>query len=195
VAPGLDLVPLGDIDRRVVEGVGRRLARHGFDPRVVEGGPSVDALVAPGTTRLQALMVLPALERARADHVLALTDLALTDGAKPWIYGMGEMNGRAAVFSTAPFRRGGLTQEVFLDRLSAAVLHELAHNVGMVHCRTRGCLMHATHEPAALRQLDLSFCGPCERTWRRRIRAGPSPAVGAPVTGSIASARGSRGTP
>jgi archaemetzincin len=171
VRPLLDLVALGAVDRAVLVGVGDRLARHGFDPRVVAGGPAVRALVAPGATRLQALMVLPALKKERGDHVLALTDLELTDGVRPWVYGMGEINGRCAVFSTTPFRTGGLSAEKLLDRLSAAILHELAHNVGMVHCRTKGCLMHATHSPAAMRQLDLSFCEACDRSWRRRIRA------------------------
>ncbi len=180
-------MPIGPVERTVLEGVASRLGAHGFDPRVAAGGPAVQALVGPGMRTLQALNALPALRKERGDFILGLTEFEVTDGVKPWVYGMGEVNGRCAVFSAKPFRRGGLPAERVLDQLAAAVLHELAHNVGMVHCRTKGCLMHATHEPAAMRQLSLTFCASCGREWRRRTRARPP----APPTSRAASARGS----
>lgn len=173
MAPTLEIVPIGAVEGALLEGAAARLAAAGFATSVGAGGPAVRALVGPGVRRIQALNAIPALRKERGDHVLGLTELPVTDGVKEWVYGMGEVNGRAAVFSAEPFRKGGLSGGKFLDQLSAAVLHELAHNVGMVHCRTKGCLMHATHEPAAMRQLALAFCGPCERSFRRRIRAGP----------------------
>lgn len=170
--PALEVVAIGPVDPAVLAGVGRRLEGHGFSARTVKGGEGVGALVGPGMSRLQALSAIPALRREKGDFVLGLTDLDVTDGVKPWVYGMGELNGRCAVFSTKPFRQGGLSSEAFLDQLSAAIVHELAHNVGIVHCRKRDCLMHATHEPAAMRQLPRRLCESCERQWRRRIRAG-----------------------
>ncbi|HKZ59722.1 MAG TPA: hypothetical protein VJ547_07740 [Candidatus Thermoplasmatota archaeon] len=179
--PVLQVVAIGAVDPGVLSGVGSRLEDHGFAARTVEGGKAVRALVGPGMTRLQALNAIPALRREGGDFVLGLTDLEVTDGVKPWVYGMGELNGRCAVFSTRPFRQGGLSSEAFLDQLSAAVVHELAHNVGIVHCRKRDCLMHATHEPAAMRQLERKFCESCERQWLRRIRAsGKAPRSGPP---------------
>jgi predicted Zn-dependent protease len=170
MGPGLRIVGVGAVEAPVLEGVGSRLAKHGFEPTVAAGGPAVAALAGPGMRRLQALLALPALRKEPGDHVLGLTEFEVTDGVKEWVYGMGEVNGRAAVFSVKPFRAGGLDGERTLDRLAAAILHELAHNVGMVHCRNKGCLMHATHEPAAMRQLDLSFCASCEGSWKRRLR-------------------------
>lgn len=179
--PLLEVVAIGPVDPAVLEGVGRRLEGHGFLARTVAGGEAVRALVGPGMVRLQALSAIPALRREKGDFVLGLTDLEVTDGVKPWVYGMGEVNGRCAIFSTKPFRQGGLSGAAFLDQLSAAVVHELAHNVGMVHCRKPECLMHATHEPAAMRQLKRSFCESCERQRLRRIRAsGKAPLRGRP---------------
>jgi hypothetical protein len=157
---------------RDLEGLARRLGRHGFAPRLQEPSVALSAAFDRRLPRLQALPLLVHLRKERADHVLGVTDLALTDGVREWVYGLG----------------GGLSGEVFLDRLSAALLHELAHNVGMVHCRNGGCLMHATHEPARMRQLELAFCASCDATWRRRIQAAPS-------TARAASSRASRRTP
>ncbi len=179
--PVLEVVAIGPVDLAVLAGVGRRLEGHGFLTRTVAGGEALHALVGPGMVRLQALSAIPALRREKGDFVLGLTDFEVTDGVKPWVYGMGEVNGRCAVFSTKPFRQGGLSMEALLDQLSAAVVHELAHNVGMVHCRKPECLMHATHEPAAMRQLKRRFCESCERQWLRRIRAsGNGPHSGRP---------------
>lgn len=169
--PILEVVAIGPVEAPVLEGVGRRLEAHGFQAKTIGGGEPVRSLVGPGTVRLQALNVIPALRREKGDFVLGLTDFEVTDGVKPWVYGMGEVNGRCAVFSTKSFRQGGLSGEKFLDQLSAAVVHELAHNVGMVHCRKPACLMHATHEPAAMRQLKRAFCESCQKQWLRRIRA------------------------
>lgn len=174
--PVLAVVPIGSVDRAVLEGVAARLVEHGFEAKVAEGGPAVRALVGPGMRRLHALNALPALHKETGNFVLGVTDVEVTDDVKEWVYGIGEVNGRCAVFSTKPFRQGGLSPHRFLDQLSAAILHELAHNLGMVHCRTKGCLMHAEHEPAAMRQLALAFCESCLRSWRRRLRAGrPTP--------------------
>jgi len=174
MAPSLELVAVGPVDREVLEGLGLRLGRHGFAPRVAPASPALRGVFDARLPRLQALPIIAQLRKGKGDHVLGVTDMALTDGVREWVYGLGEINGRAAVFSTEPFRRGGLSEEEFLDRMSAAVLHELAHNVGMVHCRNKGCLMNATHEPAAMRQLELAFCDGCQRGWRRRIRAAPA---------------------
>ncbi len=171
----LDIVGIGPVQPAVLAGAARRLSGHGFAARVREGGPAVRALVGPGLARLQAQSAIPALRQEKGDLVLGITELEVTDGVREWVYGMSEMNGRCAVFSAKPFRRGGLSGERVLDKLCAAVLHELAHNLGMVHCRSKGCLMHATHEPAAMRQLELSFCPRCNAQWRRRIRADGRP--------------------
>lgn len=168
--PSLDLIPVGPVEGSVLDGLRLRLGRHGFTPRVSQPNAALSGAFDARLPRLQAVPIIAQLRKGGGDHVLGITDKALTDGVREWVYGLGEVNGRAAVFSTEPFRRGGLSQESFLDRMSAAVLHELAHNVGMVHCRNRGCLLNATHEPAAMRQLELAFCGDCERSFRRRIR-------------------------
>jgi archaemetzincin len=164
-------VAIGPVADATMEGVARRLAAEGFAPSRHAPTAAVEALAAPGLARMQAASAIEALRSLKGPHVLGITETELSDGARPVVYGLGEVNGRCAVFSLAQFRRGGLSDEAGLDRFCAAVLHELAHNVGMVHCRSKGCLMHATHEPAALRQLDLSFCASCRAQWRRRIRA------------------------
>ena len=167
----LDLIPIGSVDEPTMGGVAARLGREGFATARREPSELVATLLGPNSRTLQARSAVAALRGGRAKHTLGITEVELADGGRPFVYGMGEVNGGCAVFSLAQFRRGGLSGDTVLDRFCAAVLHELAHNLGMVHCRTKGCLMHATHEPAALRQLELSFCAPCRQQWRRRIRA------------------------
>jgi archaemetzincin len=167
----LDIVPIGDVSEAALEGVAARLRNCGFDPSRKEPGERVRTLLGPGSTTLQAQSAIAALRGGRAKHTLGITEVELKDGARPFVYGLGEMNGSTAVFSLAQFRRGGLSLGTMLDRFCAAVLHELAHNLGMVHCRNKGCIMHAAHEPAALRQLEMFFCPSCTAQWNRRIRA------------------------
>lgn len=167
----LKVVPIGELPAGAAEGLAARLAEHGFDASVQGApGPRVRELVGPAQTRLDAHFALTALRAEPAARVLGLAGIELKDAARPLVYGMAEVNGRAAVFSTRPFVGGGLTRDESLDRLAGAVLHELAHTFGMVHCRNRGCMMNATHEPASLRQLQPRFCPSCRRSWDVRLR-------------------------
>jgi predicted Zn-dependent protease len=146
------------------------LAAHGFAASVEDApGPRVQSLVSAGQGRLDAHFALAALRQQRPGRVLGLAGVDLKEDTRPLVYGLAEVNGRVAVFSAKPFFDRGLGPQESLDRLAGAVLHELAHTFGMVHCRSRGCLMNATHEPAVLRRLDPRFCASCQRSWRLRI--------------------------
>ncbi len=169
MASPLRIVPIGPLPAGAGEGLAARLATHGFDATVARApGPQVASLVRPGQDRLDAHFALAALRREPAPRVLGLTALELKEDSRPTVYGLAELNGRVAVFSTHPFFRGGLAPAEAADRLAGAVLHELAHTFGMVHCRNHGCLMNATHEPASLRRLQPTFCDSCRRSWKSR---------------------------
>jgi archaemetzincin len=167
----LDLVPIGSVSEAALEGVAARLRAYGFEPARKAPDERVSTLLGPGSTSLQAQSAIAALRGGRAKHTLGITEVELKDGSRPFVYGLGEVNGSTAVFSLAQFRRGGLSVDTMLDRFCAAVLHEVAHNVGMVHCRNKGCIMQAAHEPVALRQMEMFFCPSCTAQWNRRIRA------------------------
>jgi predicted Zn-dependent protease len=169
VAAPLCIVPIGPLPAGAGEGLAARLEAHGFDTSLASAaGPQVASLVRPGQERLDAHFALAALRQEPSPRVLGLTALELKDHKRPTVYGLAELNGRVAVFSTNPFFHRGLPPAEATDRLAGAVLHELAHTFGMVHCRNRGCLMNATHEPASLRRLHPTFCDSCSRSWKSR---------------------------
>ncbi len=165
------VVPIGVLPGGAADGLAQRLAEHGFEASVEpDPSPRVRSLLGPGQERLDAHFALAALRKEPHPRVLGLAGTDLKDDSRPVVYGLAEVNGRAAVFSVRPFVGGGLSAGESLDRLAAAVLHELAHTFRMVHCRNRGCLMKATHEPAVLRQLEPRFCANCESQWSSRLR-------------------------
>ena len=172
----LFVLPIGELPPGAATGLAKRLEGHGFAAKVGRAdGEAFRFLIPPNSSKVNALFAIEALRREGGDSVLGLCALPLTDGRREWVYGLGEMNGRVSVFSIEPFQRGGLSLEEALNQLAPAVLHELAHNLGMVHCRRKGCLMHATHEPAAMRQLPQGFCEVCRALWMSRLRRGAIP--------------------
>ena len=172
MAPRLRIVPIGQLPDGAAEGLAASLSAFGFSAEVSAGAPrGVAALLSPGQKVLDGNFALAALRRDFTDRVLGLCALPLRDDTRPWVYGLAEVNGRAAVFSTDTFYRGGLSPAESVERLSGAVLHELSHTLGMVHCRQRGCLMSATHEPSAMRRLAPRFCENCTRQWKARLGA------------------------
>ena len=188
MARELFVLPIGQLPPGAAAGLAKRLEAHGFAAAVGRAdGEAFHSLIPSNSSKVNAMFAIEALRREGGDSVLGLCALPLTDGRREWVYGLGEMNGRVSVFSIKPFRRGGLSLEEALNQLAPAVLHELAHNFGMVHCRRKGCLMHATHEPAAMRQLPQDFCEVCRPLWMSRLRRGVSARSPPP--------RGPRGAP
>ena len=102
--------------------------------------------------------------------VLGVTDEDLYTPGLNFIFGQAEINGKAAVISTARLkyfafwsmgRRKEEPREIYLDRLHKEAVHELGHTFGLRHCNNRTCVMTFSN---CLEDTDWKskiFCGKC----------------------------------
>jgi archaemetzincin len=95
--------------------------------------------------------------------VLALTDQDLFIPILTFVFGEAQLDGGAAVVSTArlldPAAAGD--RRVVMERLAKESVHELGHAFGLVHCGTPGCVMGRS---ASVRDVDLKrgdLCPDC----------------------------------
>ncbi|MGA8890222.1 MAG: archaemetzincin family Zn-dependent metalloprotease [Anaeromyxobacteraceae bacterium] len=94
--------------------------------------------------------------------VLAVTDQDLFIPILTFVFGEAQLNGRAAVVSTARLGEPGLPDpRVAVERLAKESVHELGHCFGLVHCDSPGCVMGRS---ASARDVDRKrgeFCSKC----------------------------------
>lgn len=102
---------------------------------------------------------------ADADYIIGITenDISTKKESIPdfGIMGLGYRPGVSCVVST--FRIKTKNKALFNERLAKISLHEIGHNLGLAHCKTKTCFMHAAE--ASIKQIDseeLDICINCK---------------------------------
>jgi archaemetzincin len=85
-----------------------------------------------------------------------------------FVYGESQLGGIAAVVSL--YRLEDKDLERMYMRAAKISLHEMAHLLGLGHCRTLGCLMDPSINLERLDALPLRFCASCEYEIGRALK-------------------------
>ena len=104
---------------------------------------------------------------ARARKVVAITDVDLFIPVLTFVYGEAQLNGTAAVVSTARLNVGEPAQH--LPRLVKTCVHELGHTFGLVHCDDTACVMRRSTNVAGLDLKSAAFCDDCRVRYRESL--------------------------
>lgn len=152
--------PLLDGVRAHLAGVLREPVREGFEPeRPSEAFDARRGQYESG----RILRWLDARQRD-ADKVLGVTDVDLFIPILTFVFGEAQLDGRAAVVSTARlspppalFAGRGLLGE----RLRKEALHELGHAYGLVHCASPRCVMGRSPGVPEIDGKEAALCADC----------------------------------
>jgi archaemetzincin len=148
----LVLLPVGDVDRGLVEDLRRPLASEfltavGVDTRML------DPAFAFHIERQQyhSTEIVDTLRRFRTGdtHILGITPVDLFIPILTFVFGEAELKGHCAVASYHRLRQEyyGLEPDrsVLFDRLLKESVHETGHTVGLTHCDNYECAMATSH--------------------------------------------------
>lgn len=78
------------------------------------------------------------------------------------IFGLGYKPGKSCIIST--FRLKKTTSETFKSRVQKIAVHEIGHNLGLDHCKTKKCVMQDAVE--TINTIDLANFELCEKCYR-----------------------------
>jgi archaemetzincin len=165
----IQLLPLGDIDRRQIEHLAQSLARElHHDCEVLPADFDLSSSFNATRGQHHSTEILARL----ATHItpdtfrlLGLTSVDLYIPILTFVFGEAQLNGVVAVASTHRLRQElyGLPgdEQLLRARLLKEAVHELGHTFGLTHCDNSECAMAPSH---AVEWIDLKtphYCPKC----------------------------------
>jgi len=165
----LQLLPIGDLDGRLLKDLGPALAETFRVPCEVVP-VRLDPEFAYHSERQQyhSSEILQAMQRyvtAESWRVLGITAVDLYIPILTFVFGEAQIGGPCALVSTHRLRQGfyGLPvdPEALRERLLKEALHEIGHTLDLTHCDDYQCAMAPSH---AVEWIDLkagTLCASC----------------------------------
>jgi archaemetzincin len=101
------------------------------------------------------------------DRVLGVVDVDMFVEGLNFAFGEATCPGKAALISLwrlrPEFYGAAADGEVFLERTVKEAVHELAHTLGLGHCRNAACVMFFSNSIADTDRKQRLFCGRCSQ--------------------------------
>ena len=115
--------------------------------------------------------ILRWLLEARPRHsgkIVGLTDADLFIPILTFVYGEAQLDGRAAVVSTARLASDNgfrLDPGLLRERALKETIHEIGHTFGLLHCERRACVMSRSVNLVQVDAKDPALCAECRRRY------------------------------
>jgi len=97
--------------------------------------------------------------------ILGVTDRDLCIPILTYVFGEAQLGGTVGVVSLARLRQEfhGLesNRPLFLERARKESLHELGHTFGLIHCKSRECVMYLSNTVGDVDAKGRNFCRYC----------------------------------
>jgi archaemetzincin len=165
----ISLRPLGDINSDIMEELKGKIRGVFGCPVEIKLGFS-DLEYAYAATRRQYLAPtllshINALERDEDERTVGITEVDLYAPGLNFVFGEADIISRTAIISLCRLRQEyyGLPPDknLFLERATKEIVHELGHTFGLGHCPNMSCIMHFSNSLADTDYKEASFCNKC----------------------------------
>jgi len=166
----LDLLPVGDIDTRLLEHLAPALANSFRIPcRIRQPEARLDPQFAfhPERGQHHSSEILQAMQphSRGAWRVLGVTAVDLYIPILTFVFGEAQMGGPCALVSYHRLRQQfyGLPpdHDLLVERLVKESVHEVGHTLDLTHCRDYSCSMAPSHAVEWIDLKDPALCAEC----------------------------------
>jgi archaemetzincin len=165
----LQLLPVGEIDRRLLDDLRMRIGRVFRVPcDVLENSLNVEFAFHPERRQYHSSEILARMQDHTPPRCWRILGVAAVDLYIPiltFVFGEAQLGGRCAVVSTHRLRQEfyGLPADRGLlgERLLKEAVHELGHTLELTHCDDYGCVMSASHSVEWIDVKEPHLCPTC----------------------------------
>jgi|WetSurMetagenome_2_1015567.scaffolds.fasta_scaffold241326_2 archaemetzincin len=166
----LDIIPLGQVNEKTISIMAANLqVIMGVNANILSPLPEPEDAYLPLRSQYSAGKILRMVESVEgARFKLGVVQCDICTPILRFVYGESQLGGVAAVVSLC--RLGHMELDRMYMRAAKISLHEMAHLLGVGHCRTLGCLMDPSINLERLDALPLRFCSSCEYEIGRALK-------------------------
>jgi archaemetzincin len=166
----LDIIPLGQVNEKAVSIVAANLqALMGLNVNILLPLPNPEDAYMPLRSQYSARKILGIIESVEgARFKLGVVQHDICTPILKFVYGESQLGGVAAVISLCRLEHE--EPDRMYMRAVKIGLHEMAHLLGIVHCRSLGCLMDPSLNLEKLDALPVRFCSTCEYEIGRALK-------------------------
>jgi archaemetzincin len=166
----IDIIPLGQVNEKSVSIVAANLqVVMGINPNILRPLPNPEDAYLPLRSQYSAGKILRIVESVEgARFKLGVVQCDICTPILKFVYGESQLGGVAAVISLC--RLEHQEPDRMYMRAAKIGLHEMAHLLGIGHCRALGCLMDPSINLEKLDALPLRFCSACEYEIGRALK-------------------------
>ena len=163
----IKLKPLGNIPDKVTEELKERVAGVFHCPVEIKPGfTELSQAYNPERKQYLSSKLLACLGKSEEnERVVGIADVDLYVPRLNFVFGEADMNSGTAIVSLCRLRQEyyGLPadENLFLERATKEVVHELGHTFGLEHCPNSKCVMHFSNSLADTDIKEAHFCLRC----------------------------------
>ncbi len=165
----LQLLPIGDVDRHLLEGLRDMMGTVFRVPcDVLPRSFSAEFAFHAERRQYHSSEILAKMQEQvnfRCWRMLGVTTLDLYIPILTFVFGEAQLGGRCAVVSLHRLRQEfyGLPEDSQLlrERLLKEAVHELGHTLDLTHCEDYQCVMAASHAVEWIDLKDSRLCASC----------------------------------
>ena len=160
--------PLGDVNQEYLTYVKNSVTDfYGYTCVIQPKINLTKDILAASKTRYEASKILNKFKSNKNVLLITEKDIAYRKSASfpEWgIFGLGLRPGKTCVISTFRLKKG-VTKQKMLVRLKKVALHEIGHNLGLIHCtHHKDCLMNdAKGTIQQVYREKIWFCSKCSK--------------------------------
>jgi archaemetzincin len=182
----MTVCPMGVVKRDILGRVADSIeTRCGINCRVAQKIENPRYAFNESRGQYNAKLILNRLEKYCPTDTLRLIAVTPVDLYVPilkYVFGLSQVEGRCAVISMHRLRPEFYDQppdlDVLITRTEKTALHEVAHSLGLTHCREKRCVMSSSTRIEDTDFKNLDFCPTCRELfiwYLERRRGCPMP--------------------
>jgi archaemetzincin len=163
----ITLKPLGNIADEIMDELQDRVGGIFHCPTEIKAGFS-DLSEDYNSERKQYLsskLLASLTKTGQNERVVGIADVDLYVPSLNFVFGEADMASGTAIVSLCRLRQEyyGLTpnENLFVERATKEVVHELGHTFGLEHCPNNKCVMHFSNSLADTDLKKAHFCNKC----------------------------------